>query len=509
MGSNDEYQEIYYQLCNGQSLLIPVWVIKRNVNDRSVTKVADLLGRIHVAESLQCRPRDLSIYAKGTRIADYQNGQALEIDLPLGDPKIQGTSKDEPLLVVVPASALQPAVNIANVQPPQLLLSQSAQQGLELMLQEYLAREKTITISNATAQKVTSLMDKMGLPLKGAAWPNEEQPPPFSQLDDGFQWLEDVDEDSVANREAYMKYLRTMLQIPGDYDLVDAQPKKTLLSLDQHDEIVESIRLKGSTDVVIAKSEHVHNDAVRNNIEALLELKKPKNMSLKDHTPQTICEHVAASYLNPKHPVVSVLTDLNKEWTFFWFAFDGDDDDDDDADSEMALYKLRLNGEDAATKAKYLLDSLFDNSVGDKLPNTLAKRQSFRTVEDWLARRKRKRQREFDSGYGDSQDRHSRPPPSSDEADHTSSANEPGADSSISRSGRSPQNNQGGECGRDGEPSMSMADSLSLFAPSASRDVGNELDLLDMVDESEQYEIVRSFVGRHIVPYMTGSAGEQ
>jgi len=115
MGSNDEYQEIYYQLCNGQSLLIPVWVIKRNVNDRSVTKVADLLGRIHVAESLQCRPRDLSIYAKGTRIADYQNGQALEIDLPLGDPKIQGTSKDEPLLVVVPASALQPAVNIANV----------------------------------------------------------------------------------------------------------------------------------------------------------------------------------------------------------------------------------------------------------------------------------------------------------------------------------------------------------------------------------------------------------
>mmetsp|Transcript_34255 Transcript_34255/g.83086 ORF Transcript_34255/g.83086 Transcript_34255/m.83086 type:complete len:375 (+) Transcript_34255:384-1508(+) len=374
------------------------------------------------------------------------------------------------------------------------------------MLQEYLAREKTITISNATTKNVNDLMDKMGLPLKGAAWPNKNKPPPFSQLDDGFQWLEDVDEDLGANynREAYMKYLRTMLRIPADYDLGDAQPKKSLLSLDQDDEIVGSIRFKGSTDVVIAKSEHVHNDAIRNNIEALLELKKPKNMSLKDHTPQTICEHVAASYLNPKHPVVSVLTDLNEKWTFFWFAFDGDD-----ADSEMALYKLRLNGEDAATKAKYLLDSLFDNSVGDKLPNTLAKRQSFRTVEDWLARRKRKRQREFDSGYGDSQDRHSRPPPSSDEADHTSSANEPGADSSISRSGRSPQNNQGGECGRDGEPSMSMADSLSLFAPSASRDVGNELDLLDMVDESEQYEIVRSFVGRHIVPYMTGSAGEQ
>ena len=30
---------------------------------------------------------------------------------------------------------------------------------------------------------------------------------------------------------------------------------------------------------------------------------------------------------------------------------------------------------------------------------------------------------------------------------------------------------------------------LSLFAPAGNRDVANELDLLDMVDENEQYEI--------------------
>lgn len=51
---------------------------------------------------------------------------------------------------------------------------------------------------------------------------------------------------------------------------------------------------------------------------------------------------------------------------------------------------------------------------------------------------------------------------------------------------------------------MKMATILSLFAPPADRDVANELDLLDMVDESEQYEIVRSFAVEHIAPYMTG-----
>ena len=50
-----------------------------------------------------------------------------------------------------------------------------------------------------------------------------------------------------------------------------------------------------------------------------------------------------------------------------------------------------------------------------------------------------------------------------------------------------------------------MATALSLFAPPAYRDVANELDLLDMVDENEQYEIVRAFAKKHIVPYMFSS----
>ena len=55
-----------------------------------------------------------------------------------------------------------------------------------------------------------------------------------------------------------------------------------------------------------------------------------------------------------------------------------------------------------------------------------------------------------------------------------------------------------------GSPPMSMANALSLFAPLADRDVANELDLLDMLDPEEQYEMVKSFAMKHIVPHMRG-----
>jgi hypothetical protein len=56
----------------------------------------------------------------------------------------------------------------------------------------------------------------------------------------------------------------------------------------------------------------------------------------------------------------------------------------------------------------------------------------------------------------------------------------------------------------DRNQTMDVARALQLLAPHSNSDVANELDLLDMVDEAEQYEIVRDFVAKHIVPHMTG-----
>jgi hypothetical protein len=78
---------------------------------------------------------------------------------------------------------------------------------------------------------------------------------------------------------------------------------------------------------------------------------------------------------------------------------------------------------------------------------------------------------------------------------------------------QTPQGGGGGEspCGfefegnRDagaGNQTTYMARALSLLAPHSG--VANELDLLDLVDEDEQYEVVRSFAAKHIVLYMRG-----
>ncbi|CAJ1951742.1 unnamed protein product [Cylindrotheca closterium] len=71
---------------------------------------------------------------------------------------------------------------------------------------------------------------------------------------------------------------------------------------------------------------------------------------------------------------------------------------------------IDLVNDGAVANAKHLLNSLFDTTVADNLPNTFAKRQPFRAIRVFLTRRK-KRLREFDGHYSNSQDRNSKCPP--------------------------------------------------------------------------------------------------
>jgi hypothetical protein len=108
-----------------------------------------------------------------------------------------------------------------------------------------------------------------------------------------------------------MAHLETNVRLPMNYSMCDVQPNRELLSVELAG-MEESRKINGTTDVVIAKTKNVENGDVRNSVEALVELKKPKNLQAKDHNPQTVIEHLAASYLNCTHVVVSsILTDLN------------------------------------------------------------------------------------------------------------------------------------------------------------------------------------------------------
>jgi hypothetical protein len=369
-------------------------------------------------------------------------------------------------------------------QPVQQLPAEAVD-GLIALAHDYIAKKRTIVLSEATSSAKDGLLDMLKVPETGASWPKK---PAILGEFPGFEWLTS-NEDSPENRTAYMLHLTTHVRLPADYLMGDVQPKRALLNVELRG-IEESQSIKGTTDVVIAESKNIQNDAVRNSVEALLELKKPKNLQNKDHNPQTICEHLAASYLNRKHGVVSVLTDLNRSWTFYWYA-------ENKGGSGVALYKLKLKDEgEPARLAKYILESLNDESRRETLPTTFVGRLSFQAVVDKLIEEhgSKRARRDFGGDGGSSQTQDGKPagwghqpPPSG-----------PGSNSS---SGMEFQNNDNAE---DGNRTMDMARALRRFAPHSNSDVANELDLLDMVDEAEQYEIVRSFAAKHIVPYTTG-----
>jgi len=442
-----------------------------NVKFKTVEEIKEWLRNREVDED------DVETAATTLRLKGFKESDSL---LGISSLQLQQVGFDIPLAVSL-SNKFKPR------QPPQF--SESAVAALNEMAEDYVTRKRTIRLSDATQGAKAELMDMLSLSEKGTSWPNK---PTISQRVGGFVWLKG-DEDSEENRQAYMNYLRSILLIPAHYDLADVQPDRQLLSVELFRDMAEtdSRKVSGNTDVTIGKSEHISNFAVRNNIETLLELKTPKNMKKRDHSPQTIGEHFAASYLNRNHAVVSVLTDLNTKWIFFWFAF-GEDD------SEMSLHKLVLDGEGAASDAKYLLDSLYDISCGDTLPTTFAKRQPLRAV---LGALKRKRARiELDDGNGPNLDQDSKSSSSSGAEQHPGS----NAGALPARNDGSGQQRNLRGTGGDGSAPMSMANALSLFAPPADRDVANELDLLEMVDADEQYEIVKSFASKHIVPYMRG-----
>lgn len=277
------------------------------------------------------------------------------------------------------------------------------------------------------------------------------------------------------------------MRLPANYSFMDVQPKRGLLNEIKGTE--GKRRISGTTDVVISETKHVTNDAVRHSVEALLELKKPMNMQYKDHNPQTICKYIAASYLNRNHGVVSVLTDLNRSWIFYWFA-------ENKGGSGVALHKLKLQEvEGAAELAKYILESLNDETRRETLPTTFVDRLSFDAIMDRITQdhdhNRERRDAHGGSGGSSYQDQDRKPAG----WDHEP----PLSGSGDSSSGMGFRNS--GDAG-DANYVTDVAKALRRFAPHS--DVSNELDLLDMVDETEEYEIIRNFAAKHIVPYTTG-----
>ena len=76
-------------------------------------------------------------------------------------------------------------------------------------------------------------------------------------------------------------------------------------------------------------------------------------------------------------------------------------------------------------------------------------------------------------------------------------------------SGGTEHPNQNDGDGGNGNKQNDVAGFLHRFAPNSRSDVGNELDLLDLVHETEQCAIVQSFALKCVAPCVTGQHPRQ
>ena len=259
-------------------------------------------------------------------------------------------------------------------QPPALFTTEETA-AIARMAVDYSAKIKTIVLSDATATSKRALLSMfLDMPEKAASWPTMPSTCPEYPV---FQW-NSSHEDSSENRTSYMKHLAENVRLPGNYIFADVQPIRGLLDVEIRGVDSDSRRIRGTTDVVITTSENVRNKTIRNSFDAQIELKKPKNLANKDHSPQVIAEHFAAAFLNQMRGIVSILTDLTSSWTFYWFA------DCDDAPGGVALYKHVQEGGAAAAASKYILENFqaveSTSITSTTLPSTLPDRLSFHAI---------------------------------------------------------------------------------------------------------------------------------
>jgi hypothetical protein len=337
----------------------------------------------------------------------------------------------------------------------------------------------SFALSRIGVKNKNSILMKLKMTEIGASW--ENRPEDLQDLP-AFNWQNEQSENSEGNRLAYTNYLCNNLNLPLQDCVFDVGVFNNALSA----EIREDIHLRGTTDVVIADQTNGEKAFIRGHCKALIELKMPRVLGIKEFCPQAVCELVAGSFVNKKYGVVAVLTDLASLWTFFWFALT-------DSDS-VGIYCLFLEGDKAAREAKYILESLDNNSCADTLPTTFTKRLSWDAMSNREAK-DLKRARSDDGSVGGSHETMTAQPPTG--GGHPTRSQYTDRWSSTSMESIMEGDVEGGE---------QMSDSVAFLCQLAphyrSSDVGNILDLLDMVDEEEKHNLVRSFAWSDIVPYI-------
>ena len=282
-----------------------------------------------------CAPSDLNVFAVGTRVPTPAGREPLNA----GDPVPTGTTGPAPLIVVAPAPQPQ------DGDLRDMLGNLEGMMGkFDKYITEQTREAETISLSNVNTKTYELVGSSLDLKLKGCIWNTQPEglaSPP------NFVWNSNLTEAHASNRSLYMSHLREQFTWPSLHTLVDCneagQGYKNLLNTRNFDGTHST---SGNIDVVVVEEVDARNETIKQNIKAGIELKKTGNNG--DHERQVILQHLAASSLNPDFGMLTLMTDLNTRWHFYWFAAAG---------KKNFMLKLKTNRQEAA----FLLEHMFDD----------------------------------------------------------------------------------------------------------------------------------------------------
>jgi hypothetical protein len=363
-----------------------------------------------------------------------------------------------------------------NVEIAQLIEKSTA------MLEKLDIGDKTVAMSGASQGKKETVLNHLNITLSGAEWSSIPEDDALSDISDAVYTWTAAAEDAPEQREAYMVHLKNILLLPIGYDFQDCAQTSNLLSVEG---IGGKFKFNGTTDVVVAQTKHVVNSAERHHVEVELELKTTRNNNMVKHEPQAVLEHLASSFLNENCGVLTVLTDLNDQWVFYWFHPDGKQIMKYIANRKRAQFLLNNmipeKSNNACTSADHLPEHFWNRGVWKKVKKVFLDTIKEEDDEDGTGNKRRK--------------------PKS-----------PRSDSSVTRDHSENDSNQGGDSNSSGTNHVGSGHygqqncTLAQLFDYVGHDVGNEMDLLPMTDdEDERIGIVRRFLARHIVPGIVGA----
>lgn len=321
---------------------------------------------------------------------------------------------------------------------------------------------ETLVFSKVKSDVYREVIHDLGMKLTGTEW--SVRPTDLPDMD-GFTWLTSR-EDSQENRSRYMSYLGENIRWAEGFVITDCHEYKDLLSVPELD---GKHKTSGNIDVVLTARKEAENETIRQNIRAGIELKKDTNAG--DHEYQVVLQHLAASSLNPDQSVLTVMTDLNERWIFYWFG-----------SQRGILYKCILRN---GNEAKFLFEHMFDDP--NSIDANLLFPTNFLVRGTWRVFRGSNLKTIQESLSADSRDDDVFPP-----------------DGRNSRQGGSghPHPDRSDRKGNKDGSKREVKHGPQVAGNDYTMDVANKLELLDFVDEEEKRAIELRFLAEHVVTKM-------